>query len=219
MNTLRVPLIRDGLNAAKQISEGKVGQAKMLEGISILDVGCGGGILSQPLARLGANVIGIDAAKESIEIASSHASNDPEIKDNIQFICSTIEEFAAENPSKQFDAIVASEVIEHVENQAMFIDTCSSLLVPGGSFFLSTLNRTRLAYMAGIIGAENILGLLPVGTHDWNKFVTPEEMDEMLDKSGCQLRLIHGMFYWPLSNTWVWIPDPSVNYAVHAIKH
>lgn len=219
MNKLRVQLIREGLHAAKQIQDNQVGQPKMLDGLSILDVGCGGGILSEPLARLGAKVTGIDAAKENIEIASEHADNDPEIKDNVRYVCSTIEDFANEDPEKQFDAVVASEVIEHVENQALFIQTCSSLLVPKGSFFLSTLNRTNRSYMAGIVGAENILGLLPVGTHDWHKFVTPEEMDEMLTKAGCQLRLIHGMFYWPISNTWTWIPDASVNYAVHSIKN
>ena len=219
MNKLRVQLIREGLAATEQIAKDYVGQSRMLEGLSILDVGCGGGILSEPLARLGANVIGLDAAQESIDIAAEHCEKDPEIKDNLCFLCSTIEDFAAENPDQKFNAVVASEVLEHVEHQAEFVKTCSSLLVPKGSFFLSTLNRTKRSYLSGIVAAESILGLLPVGTHDWHKFVTPEELDKMLIQAGCQMRLIHGMFYWPVSNTWTWIPDAGVNYAVHAIKH
>ena len=215
LNPLRVSLVRDGLVHTGRISTEE--SPKPLVGVRILDVGCGGGILSESLARLGASVVGLDAAEENIEIANAHAKEDAEIKSNLCYICSTVEDFAKES-KEPFDAVIASEVIEHVENQHLFVKTCASLVQPNGSVFFTTLNRNRSSYLAGIIAAEHILGLLPVGTHDWNKFVKPEELDDWLKKSGCQTRLVHGMFYFPIFNKWTWIPQATVNYATHAVK-
>ena len=190
-----------------------------MTGLKILDVGCGGGLLSEPLARLGAEVTALDAAEENINVAQAHADLDPEIRPRMTFQASTIEEFIKSNPEVKFDAVVASEVIEHVDNQAEFVKDCSKVLASGGSFFLTTLNRNKQSYMAGIVAAEYILGLLPQGTHDWNKFVTPEELQEMLKDAGCETRLVHGMFYWPGFNKWTWVEQTSVNYAIHAVKN
>ena len=111
-------------------------------------------------------------------------------------------------------------MIEHVENPSAFVTTCSALVEDGGSLFFSTINRTQRSYLGAILAAEYILRLLPAGTHDWNKFVTPQELENMLKNSGYnfRVRLVHGMFYIPFLNRWSWIPDTAVNYALHAVK-
>jgi len=210
MNRLRIPFVRDRL----------VPQVKTdtpLKGFTILDIGCGGGIVSEQLARLGATVTGVDACKENIDIAKFHCSRDPTTKD-IQYLCTTVEDFA-ENSELKFDAVVASEVIEHVDNPQLFIQTISGLLKDDGSLFLTTLNRTTRSWLLAIIGAEHIMGLLPVGTHDWNKFLTPAEVEMMLDTAGMGTKVVNGMLYVPGVNKWSWFPDSSVNYALHATKY
>ena len=205
------------------------------------------------MARLGAEVVGIDAAEENIECAKQHASNDPigNLKYNImwrlailtallaeksivnqpindflvagrvRYICTTVESFAKDQ-SKQpnFDAVVASEVIEHVDNPPHFVTTCTSLIDDGGSFFLTTINRTQRSYVGAILAAEYVLRLLPTGTHDWNKFITPHELQDMLKNSGSKfrVRMLQGMFYFPFFDKWTWISDTGVNYALHAVK-
>merc|ERR1712241_338748 len=126
----------------------------------------------------------------------------------------------AKDQSKQpnFDAVVASEVIEHVDNPPHFVTTCTSLIDDGGSFFLTTINRTQRSYVGAILAAEYVLRLLPTGTHDWNKFITPTELQDMIEISECNVRSVQGMFYVPGVNKWTWFPDSSVNYALHAIK-
>jgi len=220
MNQLRVPLIKDGL-----ISSGRTKQSsntsEPLSNLRILDVGCGAGLLCEPLARLGADVIGLDAVQENINCAKEHAAKDPIVRGRVNYLCSTIESFLEENPDiKKFDAVIASEVIEHVDNPPHFVSTCSSLIDEGGSFFLTTINRTQRSYLGAIIAAEYVLRLLPTGTHDWNKFITPQELQHMLDstKYSFRTRLLHGMFYFPFFDKWTWIPDTSVNYALHAVK-
>ena len=123
-----------------------------------------------------------------------------------------------ENQSPSFDAVVASEVIEHVDNPQQFVDTCSKLVVEDGSLFFTTINRTTKSWLGAIVAAEYVLHLLPTGTHDWDKFITPEELTKMVEVSGSKVRSVHGMFYIPGVNTWTWFPDSSVNYAIHAIK-
>jgi len=217
MNRLRVPLIRDGLINSGVTNLELAYSDKPLEGLKILDVGCGAGIVSEALARIGASVTAIDACAENIEAAKIHSELDPSLASNLQYICTTVEEHI-EVVNDEYDAIVASEVIEHVDNPQMFVRKCSQILKLEGSFFLTTINRSTRSWLLAIIGAEYVLGLLPKGTHQWDKFLTPAELGEMLGQGGCQTRLVHGMMYLPGLNKWSWVPDSSVNYALHAVK-
>jgi len=214
MNGLRVPFVTETLTKMGKTQPND----KPLEGVKIIDIGCGGGILSEALARLGASVTGLDPCVPNIEAAKAHASKDPNGLPNLQYLPMTSEDFLSQHNGPLFDAVVASEVIEHVDNTQQFVDTCSKLTVDGGSLFFTTINRTTRSWLGAIIAAEYILHLLPTGTHDWNKFITPKELTDMIDATGCDVRAVHGMFYVPGLNKWSWFPDTSVNYALHAIK-
>ncbi|XP_064099256.1 ubiquinone biosynthesis O-methyltransferase, mitochondrial-like isoform X2 [Macrobrachium nipponense] len=217
LNRLRVSLIRDGLIHSKSVDPEQVGGPKPLAGLKILDVGCGGGILCEPLARLGASVDGLDAAEENVAVASLHANRDARIRNNINYICGTVEEHT-KSLKDHYDAVVASEILEHIEATDLFVKTCFDALKPGGSFFVTTINKTTVSWLGGILIAEYALRLLPVGTHDWNRFVPRQELLFMLEKNGFATRLVHGMAYNPLASDWLWIKSSSINYAVHAVK-
>ena len=207
MNNLRVAMVLEA-----------IGKSETLEGLDILDVGCGGGILSEALANLGARVTGLDACVENIRVARAHADGRGGSAGSVRYEALTAEEFAATNPDGHFDAVVASEVVEHVDNPKLFVQTCCSMVKEGGSVLVTTENRTVASYIAAIFVAERVLGLLPVGTHDWKKFVTPQELEDMLAEGGCEAKYIRGMMYWPFFNYWHWWPFTSVNYAIHAVK-
>jgi len=217
MNRLRVPLVRDSIVNSGLSNIHLAHSDTPLKGLKILDVGCGAGILSEALARIGAEVTAIDACPQNIEVAKSHAQQDESLSDNLKYVCTTVEEHV-ETVNDEYDAIVASEVIEHVDNPGVFVNKCSQVLKSGGSFIVTTINRSTRSWLLAIVGAEYILGLLPIGTHDWFKFLTPTEVSGMLDEAGCQTRLVHGMLYIPGVNKWSWISDNSINYAIHAVK-
>ncbi|KAG7171581.1 Ubiquinone biosynthesis O-methyltransferase COQ3-like [Homarus americanus] len=182
LNRLRVSLIREGLVQSRITKQEYIDGPRPLTGLKILDVGCGGGILCEPLARLGARVVGLDAAKENISVARLHADKDPRVSQNIEYIYGTIEEHA-ENIDDKYDAVVASEVLEHVDAIDLFINTCADTIKPGGSIFLTTINKTTFSWVGAIVIAEYMLHLLPTGTHDWNKFVTRQDLLFLLEKS------------------------------------
>lgn len=217
MNRLRIPLIRDGLINTKITDPELVNSATPLLGTKILDVGCGAGIVAEQLARIGAEVTGLDAAQENIEAAKIHMQGDETIARRLTYKCSSLEDHAS-SCGEIYDAVIASEVIEHVENQSAFVNLCASLVQQNGSCFFTTINRNNTSWLAAVICAEYVLGLLPKGTHDWNKFVTPQELEELLEGAGCRTRLVHGMFYIPGINKWQWIGDTRVNYALQAVK-
>jgi polyprenyldihydroxybenzoate methyltransferase/3-demethylubiquinol 3-O-methyltransferase len=205
MNGLRVPFVRNGLGGS-------------LRGKRILDVGCGGGILAEPLARLGARVTGLDPVEENVQVARTHLSQFKQsFGDRLNYVMSTIEAFAPDNLDS-FDAVVSSEVIEHVTNPGEFVANCARVVKPGGSLFFTTINRTQAAYVFAILAAENLTRAVPVGTHDWNLFVTPGELTRYCEQGGCAVKLVHGMRYNPFTNVWAWTSVTSVNYALHAIK-
>ncbi|XP_061225853.1 ubiquinone biosynthesis O-methyltransferase, mitochondrial isoform X2 [Neopsephotus bourkii] len=188
-----------------------------LSGVKILDVGCGGGLLSEPLGRLGASVTGIDPLEDNIRTADQHKSFDPVLAQRIQYKSSSLEEIVEES-METFDVIVASEVVEHVADLEMFIKCCSQVLKPEGSLFITTVNRTQLSYVLGIVVAEKILGIVPEGTHEWEKFVPPEDLERLLESNGFSVKTVNGMFYNPLWGSWSWTESTSINYAMHAVK-
>ncbi|RZC33598.1 hexaprenyldihydroxybenzoate methyltransferase, mitochondrial, partial [Asbolus verrucosus] len=216
MNKLRIPLIRDGLINVNVVSQHNVNSPTPLKGISILDVGCGGGILTEPLARIGGEVTGLDASPDLIEMAKAHS--ELENLQNIRYVCSSIEEHAEDNLHK-YDAVVASEIIEHVTQKEEFLKACMKCLKPGGSFFLTTLSKTWLANVAAIWLAENWFQILPKGTHQYDKFVKPHDVQRILNEERCQTVLLHGMFYNVLTNDWSWCSNNNVSYALHAVKY
>ncbi|CAL4937043.1 unnamed protein product [Urochloa decumbens] len=189
--------------------------SKPLEGLKVIDVGCGGGILSEPLARMGATVTAIDAVDKNIKIASIHAASDP-ITASIEYCCTTAEALVKEE--RLFDAVISLEVIEHVANPLEFCKSLSALTVPNGATVVSTINRSMRAYATAIVAAEYILRWLPRGTHEWSKLVTPEELSLMLQKASISVEEMAGFAYNPLSGEWSLSDDISVNYIAFGVK-
>uniref|UniRef100_A0A914X5K3 Ubiquinone biosynthesis O-methyltransferase, mitochondrial n=1 Tax=Plectus sambesii TaxID=2011161 RepID=A0A914X5K3_9BILA len=221
LNQARVPWIRDTLGSRTSKSSTTDDGRSSLAGLRLMDVGCGAGVLSEPLARLGAHVIGLDAADDAIDVARARTRLDPDLKRaNIEYRCGSVESFVADNPKMvgSFDAIVASEVIEHVLSLESFLDACVQLVKPGGQLFFTTLNRTLLSRVMAIWVAEDVLGIVPQGVHDWNKFVPPNDLAALLEARGCNVRLLNGLCYNPLMNKWSWVADTSINYALMARK-
>ncbi|XP_030051044.1 ubiquinone biosynthesis O-methyltransferase, mitochondrial-like [Microcaecilia unicolor] len=171
----------------------------------------------KPLGRLGAVVTGIDPLEDNIKTAQLHKSFDPVLDKLIQYKTSTLEEIVADT-AEAFTAVVASEVVEHVADVESFIKCCYRVLKPGGSLFITTINKTTMSYALGIVVAEKIMGIVPVGTHDWEKFISPEELERLLESNGFVMETLNGMLYNPLSGSWRWMENTSLNYAVHAVK-
>ncbi|XP_039755134.1 ubiquinone biosynthesis O-methyltransferase, mitochondrial-like [Pararge aegeria] len=213
-NLLRVPFIRDGLVDVEQNERTLL----PLSNKTILDVGCGGGILSEAIARLGANVTGIDASNELIELASDHSKIDPKLANNRpSYQCTTIEEHS-QKFSDHYNAVVASEVIEHVANKELFIKSCVQAVKPGGKIFLTTPNRTRLMQIFGIYVAEYILQMVPKNTHQYEKFTTPNEVTFLLERNHCHVQAVYGVMYYPIVNKWAWSSSPKFMFALQAEK-
>jgi len=214
MNPIRLDWLRDHLcgqfgrdPAGRTLSGGGA-----LAGLRVLDVGCGGGLLSEPLARMGATVTGIDAAEEGVMAARAHAEA---MGLDIDYRCMTAEALAAEGA--RFDAVLALEIVEHVADLPAFARALGALVEPEGLVALSTLNRTARSYALAIVGAEYVLGWLPRGTHDWNRFPTPGELREVLAQGGLQVVDETGFVYNPLRDDWRRGEDVSVNYGVVAV--
>ena len=184
-----------------------------LKKINILDIGCGGGLLSEPMYKLGANVVGIDASKRNIEIAKFHAK-----KNNlkINYICSSPEILRTK---KKFDVILNMEIIEHVEDIDFFIKKSSELLKKNGLMFVATLNKTLKSYAFAIIGAEYILRWLPIGTHNWEKFVKPEDLIKISEKNNLKIKNLDGLKYDIFKDKWELSSDNSVNYIARFKKN
>ncbi|MDS9466629.1 bifunctional 2-polyprenyl-6-hydroxyphenol methylase/3-demethylubiquinol 3-O-methyltransferase UbiG [Paracoccus sp. MBLB3053] len=184
------------------------------EGLTVLDIGCGGGLMSEPLARLGATVTGADAAEGNIAIAALHAKEQGLA---IDYRATTSEALLAEGQS--YDIVMALEIVEHVAEPSEFIASCRDLVRPGGMLIQSTLNRTMRSFGAAIIGAEWVMRWLPKGTHDWHRFITPDELAAMTEATGLRVVDRCGMVFNPLG--WSWSlshRDLSVNYAMTALR-
>jgi len=186
---------------------------KPLSGINILDIGCGGGLLSEPMSRMGANVTGIDASDKNIKIAKLHSKKN---KLKINYLCSSPEKLKI---TKKYDVILNMEIVEHVEDIDFFLKSCSKLLKKNGLMFVATINKTLKSYVFAIIGAEYVLRWLPIGTHEWEKFVKPEDLKKILMKYDLFLNKLEGMNFNIIKNEWSISRDLSVNYIAKFIKN
>ncbi|WP_169546328.1 bifunctional 2-polyprenyl-6-hydroxyphenol methylase/3-demethylubiquinol 3-O-methyltransferase UbiG [Sneathiella aquimaris] len=213
-NPIRIGYIRDQVihHFGLQPTEG-AGQLKPLKGLRLLDIGCGGGLLSEPMARLGAEVVAADASETNIRVASLHAEK---MGLSIDYRHTTAEELAA--AGEKFDIILNMEVIEHVADVDGFNASCCEMLKPGGILFVATLNRTMKSYALAIVGAEYILRWLPRGTHNWKKFLRPSEVIKMVRNRGLLIKDMSGATYNPINDNWRLSQDFSVNYMIAAHK-
>tara|TARA_B100001250_G_scaffold404699_1_gene421067 strand:+ start:538 stop:1266 length:729 start_codon:yes stop_codon:yes gene_type:complete len=201
-NPIRIKYIRDNVGLDSKI----IKKYKPLQNLNILDIGCGGGLLSEPMARLGAKVVGIDASQKNINVAKHHLKKS---KLNINYFYTSPEKFKS---NKKFDIILNMEIVEHVKDVDEFIKQSSKFLKKSGLMFIATLNQTLRSYFFAIIGAEYVLGWLPIGTHDWEKFIKPNNLINICKKNSLNLKKIDGMKFNLLSNEWNISSDKSVNY-------
>ena len=208
-NPIRIKYIKESIIENFKLKN----KIKPLNKINILDIGCGGGLLSEPMQRLGANVTGIDASIKNIKVAKLHAQKN---KLKINYLCSSPEKL---NTKKKYDVILNMEIVEHVDDLNFFLKSCSKLLKKNGLMFIATINKTLKSYMFAIVGAEYILGWLPIGTHEWEKFVKPEELKNILKKNNLVLNKLDGMYFNIVKNEWKISKDLSVNYIAKFIKN
>ena len=208
-NPIRISYIKENI-----IKSFKLEQIKTpLRNIKILDIGCGGGLLSEPMHRLGAEVTAIDASEKNIEVAKLHAK-----KNNlkINYLNTSPEKFIE---SEKFDVILNLEIVEHVENVDLYFESCAKLLKKNGLMFTATLNRTFISFLKAIIGAEYILRWLPIGTHDWNKFLKPQEIEKKISNLSFSTKEIKGLEFNPINQKWKRSDNLSVNYIITSIKN
>jgi 2-polyprenyl-6-hydroxyphenyl methylase / 3-demethylubiquinone-9 3-methyltransferase len=210
LNPVRLGYIRD--HAAAHFDRDPT-RLDSLKGLRILDIGCGGGVLSEPLARLGAAMVGADPAEDNIEVAQHHGA---QAGLKIDYRCTTAE--ALNQAGESFDIVLAMEVVEHVADFDLFVELAAAMVKPGGLLFVATLNRTMKSFALAIVGAEYILRWLPRGTHQWDKFITPEELEIAIEES--ELRVVNesGVIYNLLADRWQLSTDMDVNYMVVAEK-
>ena len=208
-NPIRIKYIKDNIVKDFNIKSSN----KPFKNIKILDIGCGGGLLSEPMCRLGASVVGIDASKKNIEVAKFHAK-----KSGLKI------DYRVASPEKlktkvKFDVILNMEIVEHVENINFFINESSKLLKKNGVMFIATLNKTLKSYLFAIVGAEYILKWLPIGTHEWGKFIKPSELVNITKKNNLTLNKLDGMTFNILDDTWKVSDDTSINYITKFMKN
>jgi len=209
-NPIRIEYIVEEISKHFKLNRNK---KFLLKDLTILDIGCGGGLISEPMARLGGNITGIDASEKNIKIASLH-SKENNLK--ITYLNKSPEQL---DEKEKFDIILNLEVVEHVDNLDLYLKSCYKLLKKNGLMFTATINRTFTSYIKAIIGAEYILRWLPIGTHDWNKFIKPEEMQKKLTDKKFLTNNIKGLEFNPIFNKWKKSENLSVNYIICSFKN
>lgn len=210
LNPVRMDYIRRMIREHYDLPD----RIKCLQNIKIADIGCGGGLVAEPLCRMGATVTGVDAGKENIRIAKAHAKTH---RLDIDYLATTAEKLAASG--KRFDVVTALEIVEHVADVEVFMRACSKLVAPGGMLIMSTLNRTPKSYLLGIVAAEYVLRWLPAGTHNWKKFLKPSELSRHLQAHGLTVTDVRGLIYNPFSRDFsLSKSDLDVNYLLTAVK-
>jgi len=207
-NPIRISYIKNNIIKSLKLNNNE----KPLKKVKILDIGCGGGLLTEPMKKLGADVVGIDASEKNIKIAKLHSKKN---NLNIKYLCVSPENFITKD---KFDVILNMEIVEHVEDIDFFLKCSSKLLKKGGIMFVATLNKTLKSYLFAIVGAEYILKWLPIGTHEWEKFVKPEDLIDILKKYNLKLDCLDGMKLNILTDQWKISADKSVNYIGKFIK-
>jgi 2-polyprenyl-6-hydroxyphenyl methylase/3-demethylubiquinone-9 3-methyltransferase len=209
-NPVRLGYIRD--RAAERFGR-DAKKLDCLKGLRMLDIGCGGGILSEPLARIGAQMVGVDPAEENVAAARAHAEDEGVAVD---YRAATAEELA--EAGEAFDVVLAMEVVEHVTDVPAFVATCAGMVKPGGLMIAATLNRTLKSFALAIVGAEYVLRWVPRGTHQWDKFVTPRELETAVENAGLHVTGERGVVYNPFADRWQLSSDMDVNYMLVAQK-
>ena len=209
-NPIRIEYILDNISKHFKLSREK---NLLLKNFEILDIGCGGGLMSEPMARLGGNVTGIDASEKNIKIAKLHSK-----KNNlkINYLNNSPEQLSEK---EKFDIILNLEIVEHVDNLDLYLSSCHNLLKKNGLMFTATINRTLISYIKAIVGAEYILRWLPIGTHDWNKFIKPEELQKQLKDKRFLTKDLKGLKFNPILSKWKKSDDLSVNYIICSFKN
>ena len=209
-NPIRIEYITENIKKNFKINSDKI---NYLEGLKILDIGCGGGLISEPITRLGAKVTGIDASEKNINVARIHAKESGLEIDYVNTSPENLKNF------ETYDVILNLEVVEHVDNVGLYIKSCRKLLKKNGLMFTATLNRTLTSYVKAIIGAEYILRWLPIGTHDWNKFLKPEQLESYLTSEKLTTQDMSGLEFNPFTKKWKKSSDLSVNYIICSLKN
>ena len=208
-NPIRIEYITEKVKDHFKLESKKI---EPLKGLEILDIGCGGGLMSEPMTRLGGNVTGIDASEKNIKIAKVHSKKN---RLKINYLTASPEKL---NEIEKYDVILNLEIIEHVEDVNLYLKSCFSLLKKNGLMFTATLNRTLISYIKAIIGAEYILRWLPIGTHDWNKFIKPEELEKKLLNENFSTIDVKGLEFNPITQKWKKTENLSVNYIICCTK-
>ena len=209
-NPIRIEYILDEISQHFNLDKKK---KSFLSNLKILDIGCGGGLISEPMARLGGNVTGIDAVEKNIKVASIHGK---ENNLKINYINKSPEQL---HEKEQYDIILNLEVVEHVDNLDLYLQSCYNLLKKNGLMFTATINKTFSSYLKAIIGAEYVLRWLPIGTHDWNKFIRPEELQKILFEKNFTTINVKGLEFNPIFRKWKKSDNLSVNYIVSSVKN
>lgn len=211
-NPIRIEYIIEKIKLHFNISK-EMKNNRYLENLKILDIGCGGGLISEPLSRLGGKVTGIDASEKNVKVAKLHAQ-----KNNlkIRYLQNSPEKFEEYN---SYDIILNLEIVEHVDDINLYIKSCEKLLKKNGLMFTATINRTFTSYVKAIIGAEYVLRWLPIGTHEWNKFIKPEELENYLNENNFNTIDVKGLIFNPLFRKWKRSDDFSVNYIICSKKN
>ena len=209
-NPVRIEYITDKIKNHFKLQKNK---GNYLKGVNILDIGCGGGLISEPMARLGAKVTGIDASEKNINIAKLHSKKSGLQINYLNTSPENLDDF------EKYDVILNLEIVEHVNNVNLYIKSCHKLLKKNGLMFTATLNRSFTSYVKAIIGAEYLLRWLPIGTHDWNKFIKPEELEKFLSDEKFSTLDVKGLKFNPFLKKWKKTDDLSVNYIINSLKN
>ena len=209
-NPIRISYIKNNIISSFKLN---ASDTKPLKKVKILDIGCGGGLLSEPMCRLGGEVVGIDASSKNINVAELHAKKN---NLNIKYLCTSPENL---NTKDKFDVILNMEIIEHVEDVNFFLESCSKLLKKNGIMFVATLNKTLKSYLFAIVGAEYILRWLPIGTHEWEKFIKPTDLTNLLKRYNFSLDSLDGIKFNIIKDEWKLSSDKSINYIGKFIKN